>query len=91
MQDFANYRTEFQRENTEGNASSYWSIDFKSMTIGILFGIFACLICLKIAQIRATNTVVVESSVPLEVSEDRAFEFDFYEELKSYEVIPRYR
>ena len=91
MQDFANYRTDFHTESPEADNSLDWSLDFTSMTIGIILGVGVCLIGLKIAQIKADQAALVESPVVLEEVEERSFVFEFYEALKSYEVLPKYR
>ena len=89
MHDFANYRTDFQTESSEVDNSSDWSLDFTSVTIGIILGVSVCLIGLKIAQIKANQAVLIESPVGLEEVEEKSFVFEFYEALKSYEVLPR--
>ncbi len=91
MQDFANYRTDFHTESSEADNSLDWSLDFTSMTIGIILGVGVCLIGLKIAQIKADQAALVESPVVLEEVEEKSFVFEFYEALKSYEVLPKYR
>jgi hypothetical protein len=91
MQDFANYRTDFHTESPEADNSLDWSLDFTSMTIGIILGVGVCLIGLKIAQIKADQAALVESPVVLEEVEEKSFVFEFYEALKSYEVLPKYR
>ena len=91
MQDFANYRTDFHTESPEVDNSLDWSLDFTSMTIGIMLGVSVCLIGLKIAQIKADQAALVESPVVLEEVEEKSFVFEFYEALKSYEVLPKYR
>ncbi len=91
MQDFANYRTDFHTESPEADNSLDWSLDFTSMTIGLILGVGVCLIGLKIAQIKADQAALVESPVVLEEVEEKSFVFEFYEALKSYEVLPKYR
>ena len=91
MQDFANYRTDFHTESPEADNSLDWSLDFTSMTIGVILGVGVCLIGLKIAQIKADQAALVESPVVLEEVEEKSFVFEFYEALKSYEVLPKYR
>ena len=91
MQDFANYRTDFHTESPEVDNSLDWSLDFTSMTIGVILGVGVCLIGLKIAQIKADQAALVESPVVLEEVEEKSFVFEFYEALKSYEVLPKYR
>ena len=89
MQDFVNYRTDFQTESSEADNSSDKSLDFTSMTIGIILGVSVCLIGLKIAQVKADQVVLIESPAVLEEVEEKSFVFEFYEALKSYEVLPR--
>ena len=89
MHDFVNYRTNFQTESSEVDNSSDWSLDFTSVTIGIILGVGVCLIGLKIAQIKANQAPLVESPALLEEVEEMSFVFEFYETLKSYEVLPR--
>ena len=91
MQGFANYRTDFHTESLEADNPSDQSLDFTSMTIGIMLGVSVCLIGLKIAQIKANQAVLIESPVGLEEVEEKSFVFEFYEALKSYEVLPTYR
>jgi len=91
MHDFVNYRTDFQTANPEVDNSSDWSLDFTSMTIGLILGVGVCLIGLKIAQIKADQAALVESPVVLEEVEEKSFVFEFYDALKSYEVLPKYR
>jgi hypothetical protein len=91
MQDFVNYRTDFQSESSEADNPSDWSLDFTSMTIGVMLGVSVCLIGLKIAQIKADQAALVEAPAVLEEVEDKPFVFEFYEALKSYEVLPKYR
>jgi hypothetical protein len=59
------------------------------MTIGVMLGVSVCLIGLKIAQVKADQAVLIESPVGLEEVEDKSFVFEFYDELKSYVVLPR--
>ena len=89
MQDFANYRTDFHTESPEVDNSLDWSLDFTSMTIGLILGVGVCLIGLKIAQIKADQAALVESPAVLEEVEEKSLVFEFYEALKSYEVLPR--
>ena len=91
MKDFANYRTDFHTESPEVDNSLDWSLDFTSMTIGIMLGVSVCLIGLKIAQIKADQAALIETPAVLEEVEEKSFVFKFYEALKSYEVLPKYR
>ena len=54
------------------------------MSVFVLLG-------LKIAQIKADQAVLIESPAVLEEVEEKSFVFEFYEALKSYEVLPKYR
>ena len=59
------------------------------MTIGIMLGVSVCLIGLKIAQIKADQAALIETPAVLEEVEEKPFVFEFYDELKSYVVLPR--
>ena len=59
------------------------------MTIGIMLGVSVCLIGLKIAQIKADQAALIETPAVLEEVEEKSFVFEFYDELKSYVVLPR--
>ena len=54
------------------------------MSVFVLLG-------LKIAQIKADQAVLIEAPAVLEEVEEKSFVFEFYEALKSYEVLPTYR
>ena len=88
MQDFANYR-----EHTDSEASraysAGWSPDIPSLVIGILLGVAACLAGLKVAQAKADQAVFIEAPIMVEEITEKPLEFDFYEALKSYVVLPR--
>ena len=88
MQDFANYR-----EHTNSWASrayrASWSPDIPSLVFGVLLGVAACLAGLKVAQTKADQTVFIEAPIMVEEVVERPLEFDFYEALKSYVVLPR--
>ena len=88
MQDFANYR-----EHTDSEASraysAAWSPDIPSLVIGILLGVAACLAGLKVAQTKADQAVFGETPIILEEVVEKPLEFDFYEALKSYVVLPK--
>ena len=88
MQDFANYR-----EHTDSEASrvysASWSPDIPSLIIGTLLGVAACLAGLKVTQTEADQALFIEAPIILEEVVEKPLEFDFYEALKSYVVLPR--
>ena len=88
MQDFASYR-----EHTDSEASraynATWSPDMPSLVIGILLGVAVCLAGLKVTQTKADQAVFIEAPIILEEAVEKPLEFDFYEALKSYVVLPR--
>ena len=88
MQDFANYR-----ESTDSLVSraytARWSPDIPSLIFGILLGTSACLVGLKVSQTKADQAVLIEAPLMVEQVVEKPLEFDFYEALKSYVVLPR--
>ena len=88
MQDFANYREHTDSEASRATSAG-WSPDIPSLVIGILLGVAACLAGLKVAQTKADQAVFIEAPVILEEVVEKPLEFDFYEALKSYVVLPR--
>jgi len=85
MQDFANYR-----EHTDLEASrASWSPDIPSLVFGVLLGVAACLVGLKVAQTKADQAVFIEATTVVEEVVEQPLELDFYEALKSYVVLPR--
>ena len=88
MQDFANYREHRDSEASRAHSTA-WSPDIPSLVIGILLGVAACLAGLKVAQTKADQAVFIEAPVILEEAVEKPLEFDFYEALKSYVVLPR--
>ena len=88
MQDFANYREHTDSKASRANSAG-WSPDIPSLVIGILLGVAACLAGLKVAQTKADQAVFIEAPVILEEVVEKPLEFDFYEALKSYVVLPR--
>ena len=78
MQDFANYR-----EHTDSEASraysAAWSPDIPSLVIGILLGVAACLVGLKVAQTKADQAVFIEAPIILDEVAEKPLEFDLYE------------
>ena len=85
MQDFANYR---EHSDSEASRAS-WSPDIPSLVFGILLGVVACLAGLKVAQTKADQAVFIEAPIMVEEVVEKPLEFDFYEALKSYVVLPR--
>ena len=88
MQDFANYREHKASEASIGYSAS-WSPDIPSLVFGVLLGVAACLMGLKVAQAKADQTVFIEAPIMVEEVVEKPLEFDFYEALKSYVVLPR--
>ena len=88
MQDFANYR---EHRDLGGSRaySTAWSADIPSLFLGVLLGVAACLAGLKLVQIRADQAVTIEAPIMVEEVVEKPLEFDFYEALKSYVVLPR--
>ena len=88
MQDFANYR-----EHRDSGASrayrASWSPDIPSLVIGSLLGVAACLVGLKVSQTKADQAVFIEAPIMVEEVVEKPLEFDFYEALKNYVVLPR--
>ena len=88
MQDFVNYR-----EHTDSGASrdysTAWSPDIPSLIFGVLLGVAVCLVGLKAVQTKADQTVFIEAPIMVEEVVEKPLEFDFYEALKSYVVLPR--
>jgi hypothetical protein len=88
MQDFANYREHKASEASLGYSAS-WSPDIPSLIFGVLLGVAACLVGLKIVQTKENQAAFVETPIILEEVVEKPLEFDFYEALKSYVVLPR--
>ena len=88
MQDFANYRTINDLEASRAYSAA-WSPDIPSLILGVLLGVAACLVGLKAVQSKADQTVLVEAPMMVEEVVEKPLEFDFYEALKSYVVLPR--
>ena len=87
MQDFASYRNTPDSAASEANNTA-WTPDVPSIIFGVLIGVFVAFIGLKAAEYRADQTVIFEVPVVEEI-EDKPFVFEFYNELKSYVVLPR--
>ena len=88
MQDFANYR-----EATDSVASraysTTWKPDIPSLFFGVLLGVAACLVGLKISQTKADQAVFIEAPIIIEEAVEKPFVFEFYDALKTYVVLPR--
>ena len=87
MQDFASYRN---TPKTVASAaySTDWTPDIPSLVLGVLIGFFVAIIGFNLVEYRAGQAVLVEVPAVEEI-EDKSFVFDFYDELKSYVVLPR--
>jgi hypothetical protein len=88
MQDFANYR-KHKASKASRDCSAAWSPDIPSLVFGVLLGVAACLAGLKVAQTKADQTAFIEAPIMVEELVEKPLEFDFYEALKSYVVLPR--
>jgi hypothetical protein len=88
MQDFANYREHTDSEASIGYSAS-WSPDIPSLIFGVILGVAACLVGLKAVQAKADQTAFTEAPIMAEEVVEKPLEFDFYEALKSYVVLPR--
>jgi hypothetical protein len=87
MHDFASYRNT-PDSVASGAYSTAWTPDVPSIILGVLIGVFVAFIGLKGAEYRAGQAVFVEVPAAEEI-EDKPFVFEFYDELKSYVVLPR--
>ena len=90
MHDFASYRTSTDLEASEAE-STEWTPDMPSVILGVLVGTFIAILWFKVAEYRADQAVLIEAPVVLEEVEEKSFVLEFYEALKSYEVLPTYR
>ena len=88
MHDFANYRSTTDLVSSRPEATE-WSPDIPSVMMGVIVGVFVAIIGFKVAEYRAEQAVLIESPAVLEEVEKKSFVFEFYEALKSYEVLPR--
>jgi len=88
MQDFANYREHKASEASIGYSAS-WSPDISSLVIGAFLGVAACLVGLKVLEARTEQAVFIEAPIIIEEVVEKPLEFDFYEALQSYVVLPR--
>ena len=88
MQDFANYREHTDSKASRANSAG-WSPDISSLVIGAFLGVAACLVGLKVVEARMEQAVINEAPIIIEEVVEKPLEFDFYEALKSYVVLPR--
>ena len=88
MQDFANYRESIDLEASRANTAP-WSPHIPSLIFGVLLGVAACLVGLKVVQTKADQAVFIEATTVVEEVVEKPLELDFYEALKSYVVLPR--
>ena len=88
MQDFANYRE--AADSVASRAySTTWTPDIPSLFFGVLLGGAACLAGLKVSQTKVEQAIIIEAPIMVEEVVEKPLEFDFYEALKSYVVLPR--
>jgi len=87
MQDFASYRNTPDSVALEAHDTD-WTPDIPSLVLGVLIGFFVAIIGFNLVEYRAEQAVFVEVPVVEEI-EDKSFVFEFYDELKSYVVLPR--
>ena len=92
MQDFVNYKTDFLVKPPVVSSLKVWSLDISSMVVGFILGGFACLLYLDPARVRPVNTIEDKAPAPAAVEsvEDSILKFEFFQELKTYEVEPKY-
>jgi hypothetical protein len=88
MQDFANYR-EHKDSEASRDYSAAWSPDIPSLVIGILLGVSACLVGVLVVQAEGDQAVFIKAPIKVEEVVEKPLEFDFYEALKSYVVLPK--
>jgi hypothetical protein len=60
-----------------------------SIIFGVLIGVFVAFIGLKAAEYRTDQAVFAEVPAAVEEVVKKPFVFEFYDELKSYVVLPR--
>jgi hypothetical protein len=87
MQGFANYRNTPNPVASEAHDTD-WTPDIPSLVLGVLIGFFVAIIGFNLVEYRAEQAVFVEVPAVEEI-EDKSFVFEFYDELKSYVVLPR--
>jgi hypothetical protein len=90
MQDFASYRNTLDPVASEAYDTD-WSPDIPSLVLGVLIGFFVAIMGFNLVEYRAGQAVLVEVEVPVVVEDvvKKPFVFEFYDELKSYVVLPR--
>jgi len=88
MQDFVNYKNNYQSDVRDNENPLEWQPDIPSVMMGVLVGIFVAIMGFKVAEYRATQTASIETPL-VEQIEDEPLVLDFYEALKVYEVLPR--
>ena len=88
MQDFASYRASADLEASRAYSAA-WSPDTPSLIFGVLLGVAVCLVGLKAVQTTAEQAVFIEAPIIIEEVVEKPLEFDFYEALQSYVVLPR--
>jgi hypothetical protein len=88
MQDFASYRKSTDSV-ASGAYNASWSPDIPSLIFGVFLGVAACLLGLKVVQAKADQAVFIEAPIITEEVAEKPLEFDFYDALKSYVVLPR--
>ena len=88
MQDFANYRPSTDLGPSRAFAAD-WSPDIHSLIFGVLLGVAACLVGLKVLQAKADQAVLIEAPIIIEEVAKKPVKLDFYEALKTYKVLPR--
>ena len=88
MQDFASYRNTPDSVPSEAYSTA-WTPDVPSIIFGVLIGVFVAFIGLKAAEYRVGQAVFAEVPAAVEEVVKKPFVFEFYDELKSYVVLPR--
>ena len=88
MQDFASYRNTPNSVASEAYSTD-WAPDIPSLVLGVLIGFFVAIIGFNLAEYRAGQAVLVEVPAVIEEVVKKPFVFEFYDELKSYVVLPR--
>jgi hypothetical protein len=85
MQDFISHKDQTHSKSvTDG-----WTPDIPSLFIGALIGALGVLIGMEYLDSRSSQIEFVEAPALVEEAE-APFVFEFYDELKGYEVLPSY-